>query len=136
GSGAGARAYGGAGPALGRHFAGSGVVCLAWDKPGVGRSSGDFNAQTFRDRAEESLAAVRFLRQRPDVRPDQVGLWGHSQGGMVAPLAASLSDQVAFVIEVSGWQGAAWRQDAARAEAGLRARGRLGSRMKEAAPFS
>ena len=42
----------------GRHFARSGFACLAWDKPGVGRSSGDFNAQTFRDRAEESLAAL------------------------------------------------------------------------------
>src|SRR5262249_38081113 len=84
------RADGGAGAALGRPFACSGLVCLAWDKPGVGRSTGDFNAQTFRDRAEESLAAVRFLRQRPDVCPEQVGLWGHSQGGMVAPLAASL----------------------------------------------
>src|SRR5262249_3983311 len=50
GSGAQDRAYGGAGAALGRHFACSGLVCLAWDKPGVGRSTGDFNAQTFRDR--------------------------------------------------------------------------------------
>jgi len=136
GSGARDRAYGGAGPALGRHFARSGFVCLAWDKPGVGRSSGDFNAQTFRDRAEESLAAVRFLRQRPDVRPDQVGLWGHSQGGMVAPLAASLSDQVAFVIEVSGWQGAAWRQDAVRVEAELRADGFSEADVKEATAFA
>jgi pimeloyl-ACP methyl ester carboxylesterase len=136
GSGAKDRAYGGAGPALGRHFAGSGFVCLAWDKPGVGQSTGDFNAQTFRDRAEESLAAVRFLRQRADVRPDQVGLWGHSQGGMVAPLAASLSDQVAFVIEVSGWQGAAWRQDAVRVEAELRAEGFSEADVKEAAAFA
>jgi pimeloyl-ACP methyl ester carboxylesterase len=136
GSGAKDRAYGGAGPALGRHFAESGFVCLAWDKPGVGRSTGDFNAQTFRDRAEESLAAVLFLRQRPDVRPDQVGLWGHSQGGMVAPLAASLSGQVAFVIEVSGWQGAAWRQDAVRVEAELRAEGFSEADVKEAVAFA
>ena len=130
------RAYGGAGPALGRHFASNGFACLAWDKPGVGRSTGESNAQTFRDRAEESLAAVRFLRQRPDVRPDQVGLWGHSQGGMVAPLAASLSDQVAFVIEVSGWQGAAWRQDAVRVEQELRGGGFPEADVKEATAFA
>jgi pimeloyl-ACP methyl ester carboxylesterase len=118
GSGAQDRVYGGVGPALGQHFARNGFVCLVWDKPGVGKSTGDFNMQTFQDRAQEALAAVRFLCARPDVRADQVGLWGHSQGGMVVPLAASLSDQVAFVIQVSGWQGPAWRQD----EAGLQPR--------------
>jgi pimeloyl-ACP methyl ester carboxylesterase len=123
GSGKQDRDYGGTGPALGRHFARHGFACLTWDKPGVGKSTGDFNAQTFRDRAEEALAAVAFLRERPDIRPDRVGLWGHSQGGMVAPLAASLSDKVAFVIEVSGWQGPAWQQDPTRVEAELRADG-------------
>src|SRR5262249_40071959 len=53
GSGAQDRRYGGAGTALGKHFASHGFVCLAWDKPGVGESTGDYNAQTFRDRAEE-----------------------------------------------------------------------------------
>ena len=136
GSGARDRAYGGAGPALGRHFARNGFVCLAWDKPGVGKSTGDFNEQNFPDRAAEALAAVRFLRERPDVRPDRVGLWGHSQGGMVAPLAASLSDQVAFIIQVSGWQGPAWQQDAVRVEAELRADGFPEADVKEAAAFA
>jgi uncharacterized protein len=121
GSGEQDRNYGGAGPALGRHFARNGFACLTWDKPGVGQSTGDFNAQTFQDRAEEALAAVRFLRERPDIRSDQVGLWGHSQGGAVVPLAASQSDSVSFIIQVSGWQGPAWRQDLARVEAELRA---------------
>jgi pimeloyl-ACP methyl ester carboxylesterase len=136
GSGAQDRNYGGAGAALGRHFASHGFICLAWDKPGVGKSTGNFNAQTFQDRAEESLAAVRFLCERPEVRSDQVGLWGHSQGGMVAPLAASLSDQVAFVIEVSGWQGVAWRQDSVRVEAELRADGFPEADVKQATAFA
>ena len=55
---------------------------------------------------------------------------------MVAPLAASLSDQVAFVIEVSGWQGAAWRQDAVRVEAELRADGFSEADVKEATAFA
>jgi uncharacterized protein len=117
------RDYGGVGRALGCHFARAGIACLSWDKPGVGKSTGDYNTQTFRDRADEALAAVRFLRGRKEVQPDRIGVWGHSQGGMVAPLAASLSDQVSFLIEVSGWQGLVWKQDAVRVEAELRASG-------------
>jgi uncharacterized protein len=123
GSGAQDRAYGGTGTALGRHFARHGVACLSWDKPGVGKSTGDYQRQTFRDRAEEALAAVRFLRARADIQADRVGLWGHSQGGMLAPQIAALSKEVAFVIAVSGWQGPAWQQDAVRVEAELRADG-------------
>src|SRR4051794_28245599 len=93
------RDFGGEGPVLGRHFARAGFACLFWDKPGVGRSTGDFHSQTFRDRAREALAAVRFLGGRQDIRRDRIGLWGHSQGGMVAPLAASMSPGVAFLIE-------------------------------------
>ena len=136
GSGAQDRRYGGAGPALGRHFARNGFACLAWDKPGVGKSTGDFNVQTFDDRASEALAGLQYLRERPEVRADAVGLWGHSQGGMVVPLAASLSDKVSFVIQVSGWQGAAWRQDAVRVEAELRANGSPEGDVKEAVAFA
>lgn len=123
GSGSQDRNYGGAGSALAGHFARAGFACLAYDKPGCGKSSGDFQGQTFRDRADEALAAIRFLRDRKDIVPDRIGLWGHSQGGMVAPLAASLSGDVAFVIEVSGWQGPVWKQDAIRVGEELREAG-------------
>jgi uncharacterized protein len=136
GSGAQDRDYGGVGKAVARHFARSGFVCLTWDKPGVGNSTGDFNTQTFPDRADEALAAVRFLGERPEVRSNQIGLWGHSQGGIVAPLAASMSGRVAFVIEVSGWQGPAWRQDAVRVEAELRTVGIAEADLKEATDFA
>jgi pimeloyl-ACP methyl ester carboxylesterase len=130
------RDYGGVGPALGRHFARAGFACLTWDRPGVGQSTGDYNKQTFRDRADEALAAVGLLRGRKEIRPDQIGLWGHSQGGMIAPLAASLSDQVAFLIEVSGWQGPAWKQDPARVEAELRAAGFAEGDVGQAVAFA
>lgn len=123
GSNAADRTYGGVTAALGSHFGLRGIASLAWDKPGVGRSTGDYQRQTLEDRAREALAAVRFLQTRAEIRHDQVGLWGHSQGGMVAPLAASRSRDVAFVIEVAGWQGPAWQQDLVRVEAELRAGG-------------
>jgi uncharacterized protein len=136
GSGAQDRAYGGVGTAVARHFSRDGFVCLVWDKPGVGKSTGDYLAQTFRDRAEEVLAAVRFLRARDDIRCDRIGIWGHSQGGMIAPLAASLADEVAFLIEVSGWQGPAWQQDLVRVEWELRADGFLEADISRATAFA
>lgn len=99
------------------NFAQLGFASLVWDRPGVGGSTGDYNEQSFEDRAEEVLAAVRFLKSRPEIKTNLVGVWGHSQGGMVAPLAAALSDQINFLIEVSGWQGKAWRQDEVRVAA-------------------
>src|SRR5207253_3103596 len=110
-------------PYLWRHFASQGFACLSWDRPGVGKSSGDYERQSFPDRAAEALAAVRFLRARADIRKDRVGLWGFSQGAAVAPLAASESSDVAFVIEVSGHQLPAWQQDLYRVEAELKADG-------------
>jgi pimeloyl-ACP methyl ester carboxylesterase len=136
GSGPADRKYYGVGPHLWRHFASLGIVCLAWDKPGTGNSTGDFNRQSFSDRAEEVLAAVRFLRARSEVGKDQVGLWGHSQGGTVAPLAASMSKDVAFVISVGGSQVVAWRQDLFRVESELRADGFAEADIREAVEFA
>ena len=130
------RNYGGVGPALGRQFGKAGIACLAWDKPGVGKSTGEYNTQTLHDRADEALAAVRFLRGRKEIRQDRIGLWGHSQGGMVAPLAASLSTEVAFVIEISGWQGPVWQQDAVRVGAELRAAGFPDAEVARAVAFA
>ena len=136
GSGRTDRNYHGVAPHLWRHFARHGVACLAWDKPGVGKSTGNYNVQTFRDRADEALAAVRFLRGRGEIRKDRVGLWGHSQGGTAAVLAASLSGDVAFLIEVGGSQVISWRQDIARVEAELRADGFAEDDIREAVAFT
>ena len=136
GSGAQDRNYGGVAPRLAAFFARRGFACLACDKPGVGASTGDFNDQTLDDRADEAVAMVHFLQARPDVRKDCVGLWGHSQGGMVAPLAAARSRDVAFVIEVSGWQGPAWPQDAVRVECELRAAGFPEADVRAGADFA
>ncbi|MFI7213476.1 alpha/beta hydrolase family protein [Micromonospora maritima] len=84
-------------------LAAAGFASLAYDKPGSGASTGDWTRQTLTDRAGETLAAVGALRTRADVLPDAVALVGGSQGGWVAPLAASLSPAaVAAVVSVSG----------------------------------
>ncbi len=136
GSGPTDRTGGGLLPPLWRHFARHGFASLSWDRPGVGRSTGDFERQTFPDRAEEGLAAVRLLRARDDIRPGAVGLWGFSQGGIVAPLAAARSAEVAFLVEVSGCQTPAWQQDLYRVEAELRAGGSPETNVAEAVAFA
>ncbi len=80
----------------------NGVAVLLTDKRGSGASGGDWRVAGFSELAADALAGVAFLRSRPEVDRQRVGLVGLSQGGWVAPLAAARSDDVAFVITVSG----------------------------------
>jgi pimeloyl-ACP methyl ester carboxylesterase len=123
-------------PALRDHLAARGIACLCWDKPGVGASTGDWARQSFRDRADEAIAAVRYLGRRADVDPKRVGLWGISQGGWVCPLAGSLAPDVAFLVLVSAPAGTVADQDLYRVEAGLRADGRPAAEIDAALAFA
>lgn len=80
----------------------SGLAVLLTDKRGSGASEGDWLRADFDELAEDALAGVRYLHGRPEVDRERVGLVGLSQGGWVAPLAAARSDEVAFVIDISG----------------------------------
>lgn len=79
-----------------------GVAVLLPDKRGSGDSGGDWRNASFEDLAGDALAAVEYLQSQDQVRVSQVGLVGMSQGGQIAPLAASQSDQVGFVVNVVG----------------------------------
>ncbi len=79
-------------------FATGGIVTLIFDKLTKGYSGFDSSYELL---ASDALAAVRALRARPDVNPDAVGLWGLSEGGWVVPIAASHSDEVAFIVLVA-----------------------------------
>lgn len=78
---------------LARH----GIAALAYDKRGTGKSGGTHATATFEQLAGDVLAAVGMLRGHSDIRASQIGLHGTSQGGWVAPLAASRSEDVAFI---------------------------------------
>lgn len=80
----------------------AGYASFSWDKPGVGASSGNWEAQSMQERTDEVLAAARQLRQRPDIDRARIGLWGISQAGWVMPLALARDPQLAFMISVSG----------------------------------
>lgn len=79
-----------------------GMAVLLTDKRGSGASGGDWQTAGFDELAGDALAGVAALRARPEIDAARVGLAGLSQGGWIAPLAASRSADVAFVIDVSG----------------------------------
>lgn len=85
-----------------RWFAAQGVAALAYDKRGVGESQGNFNAVPFMELCDDGLAAIEYLKSRKEIDAKRIGVWGLSQGGWLGPLAASRSNDVAFVIAVSG----------------------------------
>ena len=83
------------------HFVRKGIAVLAYDKRGVGGSNRNWMESDFKDLARDFLAGVQFLKSRKEVDSRKIGLWGISQGGWIAPLAASLSNDIAFLILVS-----------------------------------
>ena len=76
---------------------------LRYDPAGVGQSTGEPGFESLDSRAEEEMAALHYLRSRPDIRPDRIGLWADSQGAwVIAMAAAAFPEDVAFLIAVSG----------------------------------
>lgn len=83
-----------------------GIGVFSWDKPGVAASSGDWLAQTLRDRAEEAVAAVQALRARPELKESRLGFLGFSQAGWVVPYASQLStaDFIVLIGPAINWR--------------------------------
>ena len=79
----------------------AGVAALLPDKRGSGASGGDWMDASFEVLARDALAGVERLREHSGVEDARIGLVGLSQGGLVAPLAATLGE-VAWVVDVSG----------------------------------
>jgi len=117
------------------YFASCGFASFAWDKPGVGESKGDWSQQSFKDRANEVLSAIQFLKSQNDIDSKRIGLWGISQGGWILPLAASMSKDVAFIIPVSGPGIGAKEQDIYTIEHQLKADGFSEKEIEQAKDF-
>lgn len=87
-------------------MASHGMAVLTYDKRGVGESEGSYvEAATERNLnliAQDAIAGVEYLKSRPEVKSDQIGLTGFSQAGWVIPLAASQSKDIAYFIILSG----------------------------------
>ena len=80
-----------------------GVAVLRYDKRGIGRSTGSYARATSADFAADAEAAVRFLQTQTVIDPKRIGLIGHSEGGLIAPLVASENpDDIAFAVLLAG----------------------------------
>lgn len=79
-----------------------GIAVLRVDDRGVGESTGDFAQVTSGDFAGDVLAGVEYLKSREDINPKKIGLIGHSEGGIIAPMVAAQSPDVAFIVMMAG----------------------------------
>jgi len=79
-----------------------GIAVLRVDDRGMGESTGSRVRSTTRDFAGDVRAGVAYLLSRKEVRSDRIGLIGHSEGGIIAPMVASESNDVAFIVLMAG----------------------------------
>lgn len=77
-----------------------GVAVLRYDDRGVGQSKGSFKGATSVDFASDVDAAVAYLKTRKEVK--QIGLMGHSEGGLIAPIVAATNKNVDFIVLLAG----------------------------------
>lgn len=75
-----------------------GIAVLRYDDRGVGKSAGKFSTATTQDFVNDALSAVKYLENRKDIRRNETGIIGHSEGGLIAPLAAVKSSDVNFIV--------------------------------------
>jgi len=87
---------------LADHLTRQGIAVLRCDDRGFGKSTGNFATAIDADFVDDALAAVNYLRTRPEIDPRRIGLVGHSEGGIVAPRAAARSPEVAFIVLLAG----------------------------------
>src|SRR6185369_6493755 len=87
---------------LADYLARQGIAALRVDDRGVGGSTGNILESTSDNFAADVLAGIEFLKSRKEINPKQIGLIGHSEGGLVAPAVASQSSDVAFIVLLAG----------------------------------
>lgn len=79
-----------------------GIAVLRADDRGTGKSTGVFGTATTADFATDVEAGIAYLKTRPEVNPHKIGLVGHSEGGIIAPMVAARNKDVAFIVMMAG----------------------------------
>lgn len=83
---------------LADYFARHGIATIRYDKRGVAQSTGSYATSTSLDFADDAESAVHYVASHRAIDPRHVGILGHSEGGMIAPIVATRSASVAFAI--------------------------------------
>jgi dipeptidyl aminopeptidase/acylaminoacyl peptidase len=84
------------------HLQENGIIALVPDKRGSGSSQGNWRTSSFEDLATDTIAAVNYLKEQNNVMVSQIGVIGLSQGGWIAPIVATKSSDISFIIDVVG----------------------------------
>jgi pimeloyl-ACP methyl ester carboxylesterase len=87
---------------LSDHLTRNGIAVLRFDDRGVGESTGDFTKATTFDFAKDVEAAIKYLQKRKEIDKSKIGLIGHSEGGVIAPMVASKNSDVNFIVLMAG----------------------------------
>ncbi|HKU73265.1 MAG TPA: alpha/beta fold hydrolase [Pyrinomonadaceae bacterium] len=87
---------------LADHLTRNGIAVLRVDDRGMGGTDIGSLSATSANYAEDVLAGVEFLKQRKEINSRMIGLIGHSEGGMIAPMVATRSKDVAFIMLLAG----------------------------------
>jgi pimeloyl-ACP methyl ester carboxylesterase len=87
---------------LADHLTRRGIAVLRYDDRGVGKSTGNFATSTTHEFKRDAAAALAYLRTRAEIDPRRIGLCGHSEGGLIAPMVASETPDVAFIVLMAG----------------------------------
>ena len=80
----------------------NGIAVLRYDKRGVDKSGGEYFTATTQDFADDAMAALNYLKTRKDIDTLKIGLIGHSEGGIIAPMIASQKKDIRFVVLMAG----------------------------------
>lgn len=87
---------------LSDHLTRNGIAVLRVDDRGIGGTDIGSLSATSENYADDVLAGVNFLKQRKEIDPKMIGLIGHSEGGMIAPMVAARSNDVSFIVLLAG----------------------------------
>ncbi|MDR0712900.1 MAG: alpha/beta fold hydrolase [Bacteroidales bacterium] len=80
----------------------NGIAVLRYDDRGTASSTGNFQTATSYDFSKDAEAGLKYLQTRKEINPKKIGMAGHSEGGIIAPMVAARNDDVAFIISLAG----------------------------------